>query len=79
MDLNKAIQVLSDHNKWRRGDDSITQAKPKVVGESIEVILDYVRQSDQSESYIVNSNYGNRVTAVDTKDVTNADEWLVLR
>lgn len=30
-------------------------------------------------SYIVTANYGNRVTAVRSADITNPDEWMVIR
>lgn len=30
-------------------------------------------------TYIVTANYGNRVTAVRTVDVTNLQEWVVRR
>jgi len=32
-----------------------------------------------SETYMVQANYGSRVTAITSVDVTNPDEWEVLR
>ncbi len=29
------------------------------------------------KSYVVTRNYGNRVTAVDSVDITNESEWMV--
>ena len=41
---------------------------------------DIVRHKDDHDSYIVDANYGNRVTAVRTEDMTNPLEWeLVLK
>ena len=41
---------------------------------------DIVKRKGGSTSYVVNANYGNRVTAVNTVDMTNPDEWeLVLK
>jgi len=37
-----------------------------------------VRGKTSAESYIVTANYGNRVTAVRTIDLTNPDEWLLI-
>jgi len=35
-------------------------------------------RSDKLNSYIVTSNFGNRVTAVKTVDLTNPQEWKVV-
>jgi hypothetical protein len=40
---------------------------------------DVVRGRFSGQVYIVSANYGNRVTAVDTADITNPPEWEVLR
>jgi len=39
---------------------------------------DIIMHISGGSSYIVSENYGERATAVDTKDITNASEWLVL-
>lgn len=39
---------------------------------------DIIKHRSGGNSYVVNENYGNRVTAVDTRDITNASEWLIL-
>ena len=36
---------------------------------------DIVRHKAADRGYVVMSNYGNRVTAVDTVDITNPEEW----
>lgn len=36
---------------------------------------DIVRHAESGESYMVTSNYGERVTAVRTVDLTNPHEW----
>lgn len=32
-----------------------------------------------ANSYVVTANYGNRVTLVSTKDMTNLSEWMVMK
>jgi hypothetical protein len=36
---------------------------------------DIVRGKGSSQSYVVTANYGSRVTAVRTVDLTNPSEW----
>jgi hypothetical protein len=40
---------------------------------------DVIRGKSSGRMYVVTANYGTRVTAVDSADVTNASEWEVLR
>lgn len=40
---------------------------------------DIIRHKGGAEALIVTANYGGRVTAVRTADVTNPIEWLVMR
>lgn len=40
---------------------------------------DIVRGRGASEGYVVTANYGDRVTAVRTVDITNAREWDVVK
>ena len=39
---------------------------------------DIVKNQDWGDSFIVVANYGDRVTAVRTADITNADEWTIV-
>jgi hypothetical protein len=39
---------------------------------------DIVRSSYKDRTYTVTANYGTRVTAVDTVDITNHDEWTLV-
>jgi len=39
---------------------------------------DLVRHQGNGRSCVVTSNYGNRVTAVDSFDITNPDEWDIV-
>jgi hypothetical protein len=39
---------------------------------------DIVRGKVSGEAYVVTGNYGERVTAVRTADLTNPDEWEVI-
>lgn len=40
---------------------------------------DIIRGKSSGIVFIVTGNYGSHVTAVRTQDVTNPDEWTVLR
>lgn len=46
--------------------------------ESLEV-GDIVRHAEGSDGYVVTGNYGDRVTAVRTVDLTNPSEWIRVR
>ena len=40
MTTQQAIEILRQHNKWRRGDDEdIEMQEPKDIGEAIEVAV----------------------------------------
>ena len=39
---------------------------------------DIVRGKSSKVSYVVTANYGTRVTAVQTADITNAKEWEIV-
>lgn len=39
---------------------------------------DIIRHVSSSEGMVVTQNYGNRVTAVRTQDVSNHDEWQLV-
>lgn len=39
---------------------------------------DVVRHVLGSDAYVVTANYGSRVTAVRTVDMTNPAEWLII-
>jgi spermidine/putrescine-binding protein len=53
--------------------------------QSIDSLKDLTRavmvrnKSNPGKTYIVTANYGDRVTAVDTVDITNPEEWEILR
>ena len=38
-----------------------------------------VRGRTSGDWYVVTANYGDRVTAVRTQDITNPDEWLIVQ
>jgi hypothetical protein len=40
---------------------------------------DLVRSKWEGRTYVVSANYGDRVTAVDTIDITNPSEWQLIR
>ena len=39
MTTERAIEILRQHNQWRRGDDAIEMQEPKDIGEAIEVAV----------------------------------------
>ncbi len=39
---------------------------------------DVVKHICKMQSFVVTANYGNRVTAVQTVDITHADEWEII-
>ena len=39
MTIEQAVKILSDHQKWRLGDDTIGLTTPKELTEAINVIL----------------------------------------
>lgn len=40
---------------------------------------DIVQGQASGQAYIVTGNYGDRVTAVRTVDITQPDEWLLIQ
>jgi hypothetical protein len=40
LELNEAITILEEHNKWRRGDEEIQMENPTKLGVAIDVILE---------------------------------------
>lgn len=42
-------------------------------------IGDIVRGQISHRTFVVTANYGTHVTAVDTQDITNPNEWKVLK
>jgi len=50
MTLEKAIEILTYHNKWRRGDVDDPVYSPKEIGEAIDIIVKFV----DSTLYVVN-------------------------
>ena len=43
MELKQAIKILSDHNKWRMGDDSIKMVCPGKLGKAIDLLVAYIK------------------------------------
>lgn len=43
MTLNEAIVIIENHNKWRRGDDTVKPTEPKEYGIAIDILLDAVK------------------------------------
>ena len=37
-----------------------------------------IRHKSGGQSYVVDNNFGERATAVATKDITNPSEWLLV-
>lgn len=44
MELQKAIEILENYNKWRRDDEGdYIQQSPKEIGIAIDVVVDYFK------------------------------------
>jgi hypothetical protein len=43
MTTQEAVIILENHNKWRRGDDTLEMAEPKDLGTAIELITEYFK------------------------------------
>ncbi len=39
MKIEEAIEILENHNKWRRGDDDIPMTNPKLLGLAIDLVV----------------------------------------
>ena len=39
MKLHKALKILDNHNKWRRGDDDYPMAHPTELGKAIDTVI----------------------------------------
>jgi hypothetical protein len=40
----EAAEILASHNAWRRGDETIPQLPPKLIGEAIDVAVEALRK-----------------------------------
>ena len=41
MKIQEAVALLENHNKWRRGDDTLEMADPKELGIAIDLMVEY--------------------------------------
>jgi hypothetical protein len=39
MDVQEALRLLEQHNKWRRGAVNVQMLHPKILGEAIDLIV----------------------------------------
>ncbi len=49
MKTEEAIQILEQHNKWRRGEDDISMIEPSLLGEAIETVVSQLKQPSPIE------------------------------
>jgi hypothetical protein len=42
MTINQAKEILKSHNRWRRGDESVSMADPKDLGIAIDTVVEYL-------------------------------------
>lgn len=45
MTITEAIQELKEYNKWRRGDESIPQPNPTIIGIAIDRAISYYEKN----------------------------------
>jgi hypothetical protein len=41
MTIEKAIEILDNHNKWRKGNDEISMTEPKILSKAIDTIINF--------------------------------------
>lgn len=46
MTLDEAIVIIENHNKWRRGDDTIKATDPTQYGIAIDILLKAVKEKN---------------------------------
>jgi len=46
MTLKEATAILKKHNIWRRGDEDLAMTEPRILGEAIDIIVDYLEDKD---------------------------------
>jgi hypothetical protein len=54
MSTSDVIQLLSSHNKWRRGDDSLEMTNPKLLGEVLDIACKKLEKLRELESTQLN-------------------------
>lgn len=47
MTLQKVIDILESHNKWRRSDEELEMTDPKELGEAIDAAIIYLKTLDK--------------------------------
>lgn len=47
MDLKEAIEILKQHNLWRRGKDDIPMQHPFKIGDAIDFVVEYLENQDK--------------------------------
>lgn len=52
MKINSSIEILKKHNKWRRGDDSIKQEKPDILGKAIDTVVQDFEKKERKQKII---------------------------
>lgn len=59
MNIKQAIKILKEHNKWRRGDDTIQMHDPKQLGRAIDMVVslcDKLMQEPSTKMFKKGSN-----------------------
>jgi len=50
MKLKQAVELLEKHNKWRRGDENITQSAPRQLGIAIDMVVSEFKDKEAYKS-----------------------------
>ena len=56
MNLNEAIIIIENHNKWRRGNDTVKPTDPKEYGIAIDILLKTVKEKPVNNKKPKNGN-----------------------
>jgi hypothetical protein len=51
MKIQKAIKILKNHNKWRKGSEEVTMAEPKELSKAIDLVIQFAKNYQALKLY----------------------------
>ena len=69
MKLQKALKILEDHNKWRRGDDNYQMTHPTELGKAIDTIINEY-QNLYTKADVLKAAEMGEVNYIDAEHIT---------
>jgi len=49
MIIEKAIIIIENHQRWRRGDETITMCEPVILTRAIDVLIKHVKEQKRKK------------------------------